>query len=158
MTASRYDVAKDQWSSVIRVQIHFNEAIQRTRQLTATAVVAAYGATLAYFVANSSRLLFVPWIRMEVHIASPLIILAFVFLLVGYILDRFYYFRMLMAAVKAAADAETEFDLPIKLSSNIMKRVKPYQADFLIAVFYLSAVGVGVFILWAINSLTVLNA
>lgn len=60
MTASRYDVAKDQWSSVIRVQIHFNEAIQRTRQLTATAVVAAYGATLAYFVANSSRLLFVP--------------------------------------------------------------------------------------------------
>jgi hypothetical protein len=33
-------IARDPWSDVIRTQIHFNEIIHRTRQLTATIVIA----------------------------------------------------------------------------------------------------------------------
>lgn len=156
-SASRFDIAKDQWGNVIRVQIHFNEAIQRTRQLTATAVLATYGASLAYFSSKTFNFLVVPYTGVAVHFATPLVVLAWVFLFVGYMLDRHYYFRMLVAAVDEAAQAEQKFDFPIKLSTRLLTAVKPRQAKRTIAIFYGSAVLIGVVIIWAINRLTVLG-
>lgn len=157
-SGSRYDVAKDQWGNVIRVQIHFNEAIHRTRQLTATAVLLIYGAALAYFASNSFKFLVVPWWGISIHFATPLVLLAFIFIIIGYILDRHYYFKMLEMAVIVAMDAERDFDLPIKLSTGLSQAVKPGWAKFTIALFYFSAAAVGGLIIWAVNVLTVFGA
>lgn len=157
-TAARYDVAKDQWATVIRVQIHFNEAIHRTRQLTATAVLATYGAALAYFASNSSKFLVAPYTGVAIHYSTPLVLLAFIFLFVGYMLDRHYYFRLLLSSVNAAMEAEKNFNLPIKLSTHLSGAVKPHQARRTIAIFYWSAVAVGLFIIWAVNTLAVLGS
>ncbi|WP_150129694.1 hypothetical protein [Bosea sp. RAC05] len=150
-------MAKEQWGNVLRVQIHFNEAIHRTRQLTATAVLAAYGAALAYFASNTFKFLVVPSTGITMHFATPLVILAWIFLFVGYMIDRHYYFRMLVAAVDEAAQAEQKYDFPIKLSTRLSTAVKPRQAKRTIAIFYGSAVFIGFAIIWAINHLTVLG-
>lgn len=157
-SAARFDIAKDQWGNVIRVQIHFNEAIHRTRQLTATAVLAAYGGALAYFASNSFKFLLIPYTGIVVHFATPLVFFAWCFLFVGYILDRHYYYRMLIAAVETAIDAEKLYDLPIKLSTRLSISVKPHQAKRNIAIFYWMAVFVGIVIIISINFLTVLGA
>jgi hypothetical protein len=156
-SAARYDVAKDQWGNVLRVQIHFNEAIHRTRQLTATAVLAAYGGALAYFASNSFKFLVIPCAGISVHFSTPLVILAWIFLFVGYMLDRHYYYRMLIAAVDEAMAAEQEFNFPIKLATRLSRAVKPHQAKRTIAIFYFSAVAIGIVIIWAVNRLTVLG-
>jgi hypothetical protein len=56
LSASSKDVARDQWSSVVRTQTRFNEIIHRTRQLTMTAVAAAFGAAFASFATKSANL------------------------------------------------------------------------------------------------------
>jgi hypothetical protein len=43
LSASSKDIARDQWTNFVRTQIHLNEVIHRTRQLTVTVVAAAFG-------------------------------------------------------------------------------------------------------------------
>src|SRR3712207_1436446 len=111
-SAARYDVAKDQWGSVIRAQIHFNEAIQRTRQLTATIVLATFGASAAFF-ATHPHTLVVGFLGLPpVHVTTPVIILGLLFLGVGYLTDHRYYYRMLVAAVQVGEAIERDYGLP----------------------------------------------
>jgi hypothetical protein len=131
--AAKYEVPKDQWGNIIRVQIHFNELIHRTRQLTATVVLATYGASAAFFASHPKAMWELGII--QVHITTPLIILGFAFILVGLFTDRGYYFDLLLASVKAGEDIEKEFDLPAKLTLALSEAIDRRKAKITVYAF-----------------------
>jgi hypothetical protein len=100
-STSSKDVARDQWSNVVRTQIHFNEIIHRTRQLTVTVVAAAFGAAIAAFAAKPAGHLTFEAFNLSVPIAPPLVFLGWIFLLIGFLMDRLYYYKLLLALLQA---------------------------------------------------------
>lgn len=149
---AKSDMAKDQWGNVIRVQIHFNELISRTRQLTATVVLATYGSAVAFFSAHPHTMwnIGTKCIKM-VHVSTPVVILGMLFLAVGFFTDRLYYFRLLIAAVEVGESIEKTKDLPVKLSVHLSRAVNRRHAAFTVWLFYGVATLVGLALIWFVN-------
>jgi hypothetical protein len=139
LSASSKDVARDQWSSVVRTQIHFNEIIHRTRQLTMTAVAAAFGAAFASFATKTPTNLTIEAFQLSVPSATLLVVLGWTFLLIGYLMDRVYYYKLLLSAVAVGEELENTYDLPAKLTTALSKKVSRRRANIVIHLFYAGA-------------------
>ncbi|MCJ2018632.1 hypothetical protein MKK84_14495 [Methylobacterium sp. E-065] len=157
MTAKN-DVAKDQWANVIRVQIHFNELIQRVRQLTSTLTIAAFGSAAAFFGSHPHTAINVDThVKFSMHVSTLLIIAGFMFLFVGYLTDRQYYFKLLLASVQVGMDLEKDHQLPAQLTTKLSAAVSPRVAKFTVTLFYISALLVGIALIWLVNFATISN-
>jgi len=150
LSASSKDVARDQWSSVVRTQTRFNEIIHRTRQLTMTAVAAAFGAAFASFATKSANLT-IEAFQLTVPSATLLVVLGWTFLLIGYLMDRLYYYPLLLSAVVVGEDLENTYDLPAKLTTALSKKVTRRRANIVVQLFYIGAFLVGLIILLALT-------
>jgi hypothetical protein len=148
------DVARAQWSDVNRTIIHFNEIIHRTRQLTATVVLASFGAALASFTAKPSLRVHLAACLPDMHVATPIILLGMLSLGVGFALDRRYYTRLLLGSVQVAQALELDFDLPAKLTVALGKVVPPTHAVTMLRMFYLTGLVIGIFLMWFVNVAT----
>jgi len=142
LSASSKDVARDQWSSVVRTQTRFNEIIHRTRQLTMTAVAAAFGAAFASFATKSANLT-IEAFQLTVPSATLLVVLGWTFLLIGYLMDRLYYYPLLLSAVVVGEDLENTYDLPAKLTTALSKKVTRRRANIVVQLFYIVAFSLG---------------
>jgi hypothetical protein len=143
LSASAKDIARDQWSNVVRTQIHFNEIIHRTRQLTVTVIAAAFGAAIASFAAKPAGHLTLEAFSVNVPIATPLVILGLIFLAVGFLMDRSYYYKLLLGAVEVGEHLETTYDLPAKLTITLSKAVSRRRANIIINLFYIGGLLIG---------------
>ncbi|MCJ2102693.1 hypothetical protein [Methylobacterium sp. E-046] len=157
MTAKN-DVPKDQWANVIRVQIHFNELIQRVRQLTSTLTIAAFGSGAAFFASHPNTKINVDsYVSFSFHVSTMLILAGFMFLLVGYLTDRHYYFKLLIASVAVATELERDYNLPGKLTTRLSHAVSPTAAKLTVSLFYIAAFLVGAALIWIVNFATISN-
>jgi hypothetical protein len=150
--SAKADLAKDQWGNVIRAQIHFNEMIQRARQLTGTVAIATFGSASAFFATHPTTLVDLKVARLPpVHITTPLIALGLVFLLIGFLTDRLYYYRLLVGSVEVGEKLEQAYSLPAKLSTHLSTRVGRRHATVMIGSFYVVGAIVGVALIWFVN-------
>jgi hypothetical protein len=92
----RIELKMREWDTVIRTQMHFNEMILKMRTLVATAVAAIFGASAAAFSQG--------WYISVGIAAFGLVLMAGVF-----ILDYFYYFRLLLGAVEKGYEIDKAF-------------------------------------------------
>jgi hypothetical protein len=148
------ETARAQWVEINRTLTHFNEIIHRTRQLTATVVLAAFGAALAAFSAQPTfKIPLVSWLP-PLHVATVIIMLGLILLAVGYAIDRGYYFKLLLAAVGVAERLEQEYKLPAKLTLELSESVSRKRARITILSFYGAGVLIGLLLALFINYAT----
>jgi hypothetical protein len=135
------ETALSQWVEVNRTLTHFNDIIQKTRQLTATVVLAADGAALAAFSSNNYAL------------SVAIILLGFLALFVGYTIDKNYYFKLLLAAVRVSEELEKKYDFPAKLTMRLSKEVQQSNAETIVIRFYQSGIVIGVVLIGIVSAI-----
>jgi len=90
------------WKAIVGVQMHFNEMLMRVRSIAISLILAVFGAAAL----SLDRDVFLEIGSFRVHIA----VLIIFFGLAGWtamgLLDRFYFFRMLLGAVRKGTEIE----------------------------------------------------
>jgi hypothetical protein len=124
-----------------------NEIIHRTRQLTVPVVAAAFGAAIAAFAAKPAGHLTFEAFNLSVPIAPPLVFLGWIFLLIGFLMDRLYYYKLLLAAVAVGEQLERTYDLPAKLTLTLSKAVSRRHAGTVVNLFYIGGFIIGCILL-----------
>ena len=139
-------LAMEEWGKIIDVQQHFNDLILRFR----TVVLTAFGASFSILVSVSGT------VRIGSHEILVVGIGLMALMLIAYIIDAGYYFRLLMGAVRAA-DKFDRSDLAqtkglFGLTDSITKVTHLPWAISIQSIFYLAPVMVGAALLgWVIG-------
>jgi hypothetical protein len=120
-----------EWEVTINTQMHFNDLIIRFRSIILSVFVAALG---LIFAASKQA-------TITVHDINLLLSIALVFWLSCFILDYFYYHKLLMGAIKHAEKFDNSEFFKKKglygLTSRISSEISPPKAKIFIWVFYL---------------------
>jgi len=133
-----------EWKTIIETQMHFNDLIMRLRSIAITALTTLVGIALAVIkfakLADGAAVVvfFVPWLLW----------------LVVFVLDYFYYHRLLMGSVIASFKFDECRELQelglFGMSSTITKTVTPPSSRWMIRIYYLlpAVIAAAVFVLW----------
>jgi hypothetical protein len=127
------------WRALIDTQMHFNDMLMRTRSIGLSMVIAVYGAAIvsAGQFPDSS----VTFVDLRLHVAVGIFAVGMLLLLSLFLLDRFYYYRMLLAVVEHTEEIERESGtsvqpIELKLTQRISASVSRPMASFVLLVFY----------------------
>jgi hypothetical protein len=142
--ARMLQIIQNEWRTIIETQMHFNDLIIRLRSIAITALTTLIGASLAIIkIGNlqgtSAVIVFLtPWLLW----------------LVVFVLDFFYYHRLLMGSVHAAYKFDENQDLKslglFGLTTSITRSVTPPSSRWMIVIYYLvpTIIAIVVFALW----------
>lgn len=131
--------AVQHWRTLIDTQMHFNDMLLRTRSVGISIVIAVFGAAAVSTAQYPDRLINLP--GFTVHVAAIVILFGLMLLVSVFVLDYFYYYRMLLAVVRRAEEMEAESRLPgepieFSLSSCVSREVSRARASGVLIVFY----------------------
>jgi len=87
----------EEWKVVIQTQMHFNDMIMKMRTTVVSVVLAVFGAA-AYSLQHKNLMLEI--CNIKFHAAVPIIGFGLAMLIGIFVLDYFYYYKMLLGAVK----------------------------------------------------------
>ena len=127
------------WRAAIDTQMHFNDMLIRTRAAGMSIVVAVFGgAALAVEKFPQHVTLF---LGIDVHLAAVVMFFGLMLLFSLFVLDYFYYYRMLLAAVDKTEALESESRQPgsplaFDLTGSISSKVSRARATIVLWVFY----------------------
>jgi hypothetical protein len=127
------------WRAALDTQMHFNDMLIRTRAAGMSIVVAVFGgAALAVEKFPQHVALF---FGIDVHLAAVVMFFGLLLLFSLFVLDYFYYYRMLLAAVERTEDLEAESQRPgapiaFDLTRPISRKVTRARATIVLWVFY----------------------
>jgi len=118
----------------IEAQMHFNELLIRSRTTVITIAMGVMGATV---IALRELNVYFCWGRVHIGVVIPL--MGLVFLIGQFIIDFFYYFRLLLGAVDftEALDRRYADKGGLGLTSAIVKTVSRSRAKLVLAMFYI---------------------
>jgi hypothetical protein len=119
--------------------MHFNDMLLRTRSIGLSMVIAVYGAAIvsAGQFPDSS----VTFVDHRLHVGVGIFAVGMLLLVALFLLDRCYYYPMLLAAVELAEEIERESGsavqpIELKLTQRISASVSRPMAKFVLLVFY----------------------
>ena len=132
----------EQWKTIIGVQMHFNDMIIRTRTLGVTVVVAVYGAAAASIGQFPRQFIIV--CGKEFHISILGVLLGLLLLTSVFIIDKFYYYKLLIASVEKAEHIEQLLgNYEVKgreesggITSYLTEKMSRRKANLIIFIFY----------------------
>jgi len=140
------EIYMQEWQTIIKTQMHFNDLILRFRSITLTVFIALIGAAITIKkIAPSSDLDLI-----------LLLLLCAVFWLTSFIIDYCYYHRLLLGSVKQAL----KFDNSDKfralglfgMSACISEHVHPQTSKYLIFLYYsLPFILIVILLLWRLK-------
>jgi len=131
--------AVQRWRTVIDTQMHFNEMLMRTRTAGVSIVITVFGAAAVGLAQYPNRVIMMP--GTTIHIAVVVIIFGLMLLTTLFVLDYFYFYRMLLAVVQHGEEIEAEsqkakspiaFNLTCRISDCMPKR----RASLVLLLFY----------------------
>jgi hypothetical protein len=143
----------EQWKTIIAVQMHFNDMIIRTRTLGVTVVVAVYGAAAASIGQYPKQ--YIEVLGNAFHISILGILLGILLLASVFIIDKFYYYKLLIGTVEKAEQLEHELN-PIEIKGKtqsagitifLTEKVSRRMANIIIIIFYGLAFAFGIMFL-----------
>ena len=138
--ASKDQVASVQrWRTVIDTPMHFNRLLMRTRFTGVSIVMAVFGAAAVGLAQYPDHIIGAFGVR--VHISAAVIVFGLSLLATLFILDYFYFYRMLLAVVQHAEDLELashQPDSPITLGLTccISNAITRKRASVVLLLFY----------------------
>jgi len=131
--------AVQRWRTVIDTQMHFNDMLMRTRTAGVSIVITVFGAAAVALAQYPDRLIIMP--GTTIHIAAVVITFGLTLLATLFVLDYFYFYRMLIAVVQHGEEIEAEsrlqkspvvFDLTCRISACMTRR----RASLVLMMFY----------------------
>lgn len=135
-----------EWEIVIKTQMHFNDMIMKVRTATVSFVVGVFSAA-AYILQYDLPLKI---FGHSVHASVMVIMTGIVMLTVMFLIDYFYYFKMLLGSVNVGYEFEKEFQSIqsthkyFTLSSSIRNAIgKPHRSKYFVMLFYSSIIVAG---------------
>jgi hypothetical protein len=129
----------NRWRAAVDTQMHFNDMLIRTRAAGMSIVVAVFGgAALAVEKFPQHVTLF---FDIDVHLAAVVMFFGLLLLFSLFVLDYFYYYRMLLAAVAKTEALEADSRRPgsplaFDLTGAISSKVSRVRASVVLWVFY----------------------
>lgn len=107
-----------QWVAALETQMHFNDMIMKMRTLAFTVVSSIFGAAAIVFGQYPNRVVTdpLPWISGDVHIAALVAFAGIALLAAFYLLDYFYYFRLLIGSVQGTYQFDSKYANVVTLS------------------------------------------
>jgi hypothetical protein len=135
------------WKVAVDTQMHFNDLLIRMRTIIISIVLAVFG---AFAVALKDADLTAPITATKAKICIIVIKIGIFFLVGHFIIDLFYYFRLLLGAVKFTEALDDKYkNLEIfGLSKSISKKTPRWLAICVVVIYYLIPIVLGV---WLIN-------
>lgn len=136
-------IYQTEWKSIIETQMHFNDLIIRFRSIVLTVLIALVGTCIAL---NANE-------KIDEELLPVLLSFALVFWVTAFVLDRYYYHRLLLGSVNQAMKFD-ESQLGKKyglfgLTTCIANAVHPPTSNILISIFYgLPALSLVVYFIW----------
>jgi hypothetical protein len=141
-----------EWKTVVKTQMHFNDMIMRARATGISVVMAVYGA--AGFTVGKFPGQYLGLDGIRFHASIPIIIFGLSLLMAIYILDRKYYFRLLLGSVKRGLEIDTAYRQEqvagtrlFGMTTLITSEVSQEQAEHYLNGFYLIPMVLGVLFL-----------
>lgn len=137
------------WKVALKTQMHFNDLLIKTRTTVASIILAIFGASA---IALKDEVQF----RVEIfdfrcHISVIILVIGLCFLIAQFILDYFYYFRLLLGAVKFTTDLDEDYPELFGLTTSITKSISPCKVRVLLIIYYLIPFLLGGFAIWVIQ-------
>ncbi len=123
------------WKQAIETQIHFNELIIKMRMTVISIIITVFGAA---GIALKDLNIYAQIFQHKIHISIVIITIGLIFLIVQFIIDRFYYFKLLLGAVKftEALDKKYASRSIFGLTTEINKTISHTMSGFIVIVYY----------------------
>jgi hypothetical protein len=138
----------EEWKTVIKTQMHFNEMILRARTTGVSVVMAVYGAAALAIAQYPEK--FIKWSCLEFHVSAAIIIFGILLLGSIFCIDFFYYYRLLMGAVEHGETIDNAFKNRtingkrlFGLTTAITNKVSKCSAQIWLIIFYAIPFAVG---------------
>ena len=134
------------WEIALNTQMHFNELLIRSRTTVVTVAMAVIGATLIAFRETNIKFNIC---NKEIHIGVIILFIGIVFLLVQFIIDYFYYFKMLLGAVNytTALDRKYENKGLFGLTTYINRSISQRWAKIILFLYYIIPIALGILLI-----------
>lgn len=97
----------DEWKTVIDTQMHFNEMIMKMRTTSVSVILAVFSA--AAYSLQYDVMIPIYYVG-EKHVAFFIVLFGLVMLFAIFILDYFYYFKMLLGAVERGYQIDKSYE------------------------------------------------
>lgn len=148
----KMDLMMEQWKTAISVQTHFNDLLMRIRTFGLTAVVVILGTAAGIWKLKLAEG------KIDLYILIGLFVLGEILLISLFVVDVFYYYRLLCAAVDHVLKIDKEFkNLKMEgtlqlfgMTQDIATKVTKRRATFCLYFFYLFPLGstLAGFLIW----------
>lgn len=133
----KVELMMEQWKTAISVQIHFNDLLMRIRTFGLTAVVVILGTATGLWKLGGDKI--DPLIILGIFILGEILLISL------FVVDYFYYYQLLLAAVEHVLKIDEEFkNLKIMgnfqlfgMTNDISKKVTKRRAKISLLFFYL---------------------
>lgn len=137
------------WKVSIDTQIHFNELLIKMRTTVISVVLTVFGAVMVTF-EKAETLHFLKW---NIHIGIVILILGLGFLLAQFLLDFFYYFRLLLGAVKFTEKIDDKYEKQglFGLTTSISNSITECRAKLWLIIFYFIPFVLGLLAIYVIH-------
>jgi len=131
----------EEWKTVIQTQMHFNDMIMKMRTTGVTTVLAFFGAaSISLQYAN----LYLTIFNFSFHASILIIASGLVLLFAIFVLDYFYYYKMLLGAVERGYQIDQAYEKKLidgtkmfGLTTEISKAIgRPHLSKLFIWIFY----------------------
>jgi hypothetical protein len=127
------------WRGVIDTTMHFNDMLMRTRSIGLSMVIAVYGAAIVS--AGQYPDSTVTFFTYRLHVGVGIFAVGMLLLISLFLLDRWYYFPMLLASVDLAEEIERESGsaaqpIELKLTQRVSASASRRMAKFVLLLFY----------------------
>lgn len=129
----------NRWRACIDTQMHFNDMLLRTRAAAMSIVIAVFGGSAVALERFPQNLTLFPGVG--VPMAAIVMFFGLLLLFSVFVLDFFYYYRMLIAVVERTEEVENESrstgaKIELSLTGAISNRVTRRHAALVLWVFY----------------------
>lgn len=139
----------EEWKTVIETQMHFNDMLMRLRTTGISIVLAFFGAAS---ISLQYSQLYLNFTYFSFHAAVLIIASGLVLLSSIFVLDYFYYYKMLLGAVERGYQIDKTYnEKPLNelkmfgMSTEISKAIgKPHDSKYYVWAFYCFVLAFGI--------------
>ena len=138
------------WKEAIETQMHFNDLLIKMRTTVISIILAVFGGAA---IAVKEVDWYVNFLGFDLRLSAAVVGLGVLFLIVQFIIDKFYYFPLLLGAVKYTGSLGERFNIPelSGLTLSINQEVSEKIAKRVLNFYYFIPIVLGIVAIYFIQ-------